>query len=217
MRMKTTIGAVIGLFATWLVLAADPSAQLPPLNSPASNERLPGKFIWFDLATPAIASQRSFYTSVFGWTFSSPVQTEDGYVLINNQGRPIAGMFSFEPASGEQDGAAWIALMAGADPDAAATAIKANGGTVEVEPMNIAGRGRHAVFRDPAGAVFGMLRSDSGDPPDAEVDIGGIIESPDDVQHFELAVDIEPVARLNLDGGNAVGGKKPQAAFGSIE
>jgi len=31
------------------------------------------------------------------------------------------------------------------------------------------------VFRDPAGAVFGVLRSESGDPDDEEVPIGGII------------------------------------------
>ena len=175
MKALSALGALFGLFAAWLVLAANPTVQLPPLNSPPSSERLPGKFIWFDFGTPSIATQREFYSNVFGWSYRSPVQTEDSYVLIINQGRSIAGMFSFEPASGEQDGAAWIALMAGADPVAAATTVKANGGSVEVEPMNIAGRGRHAVFRDPAGAVFGVLRSDSGDPPDAEVEIGGII------------------------------------------
>jgi predicted enzyme related to lactoylglutathione lyase len=175
MKRLSVIGAVISLFATWLVFAAGPSTQLPPLNSPPTDARLPGKFIWFDLATPAIANQRAFYGSVFGWTFESPIQTGDEYVLIKNGGRSIAGMFSYEPAGGEQDGAAWIALMSGADPDSASTTIKANGGSVEIEPTNVAGRGRHAVFRDPGGAVFGVLRSDSGDPSDAEIETGDII------------------------------------------
>jgi predicted enzyme related to lactoylglutathione lyase len=168
-------GTTISLFAALFVLAASPGAQLPPLNDPATDEQLPGKFIWFDFATPAISNQKRFYGSVFGWTFESPVRTDDAYVLIKNRGRAIAGMFSHEPADGAQDGATWIALMATPDPDATAAIVRANGGSVEVEPADVAGRGRHAVFLDPAGAVFGVLRSDSGDPIDDEVEIGGII------------------------------------------
>ena len=175
MRSITAVGATFGLFAAWFVFAAVPSAQLPPLNDPPSSVRLPGKFIWFDLATPAITHQQNFYGSVFGWTFESPFRTEDGYVLIKNRGRPIAGMFSHEPPEGEQDGAAWIALMSVGDPDVASATVKAHGGSVEVEPTDVAGRGRHAVFLDPAGAVFGVLDSTSGDPFDEEVETGGII------------------------------------------
>lgn len=175
MKIITAVGATIGLFAACFVFAANPTAQLPPLNSPPSGVALPGKFIWFDLATPAIIHQQNFYGSVFGWTFESPLRTEDGYMLIKNRGRAIAGMFSHEPPDGEQDGAAWIALMSVGDPDSTSATVKANGGSVEVEPTDVAGRGRHAVFLDPAGAVFGVLRSDSGDPYDDAVEIGGII------------------------------------------
>jgi predicted enzyme related to lactoylglutathione lyase len=174
-RFLTAFGATIGLLATWLAFASTTTAPLPPLTNPPSNEQLPGKFIWFDLATPAIVSQRRFYNSVFGWTFEAPIPTEDGYLLIKNGGRPIAGMFSHEPPDGSQDGATWIALMSVVDPDETSATVKANGGSVEVEPANVAGRGRHAVFLDPAGAVFGVLRSDSGDPFDEEVETGGII------------------------------------------
>ena len=175
MKAITAVSATIGLLAAWLAFAANPTAQLPPLNSPPTGLQLPGKFIWFDLGTPAIASQQEFYGSVFGWTFESPLPTEDDYVIIRNRGRSIAGMFSFEPPDGEQDGAAWIALMSVENTDSASAIVKANGGTVEVQPTDVAGRGRHAVFRDPAGAVFGVLRSESGDPFDDEVEIGGII------------------------------------------
>ena len=167
MKAFAAIGATVCLFATWLVFAASPTAQLPPLNSPPSTERLPGKFIWFDFATPAIANQRAFYGAVFGWTFESPLPTEDEYVLIMNRGRAVAGMFSYEPSGGEQDGAAWIALMSTADPDGLTATVKANGGSVQIEATNVAGRGRHAVYADPGGAVFGVLRSDSGDPSDS--------------------------------------------------
>ena len=175
MKVFTAVGATISLFAAWVVLAASSDAQLPPLNDPPTDERLPGKFIWFDLATPAISDQKRFYGSVFGWTFESPVRTDDAYVFIKNRGRAIGGMFLHEPPDGEQDGAAWIALMSVADTDDAASIVEASGGNVEVDPANVVGRGRHAVFRDPAGAVFGVLNSESGDPFDEEVEIGAII------------------------------------------
>ncbi len=175
MKVLAATGAFVGVFAAWLVFAASPGAQLPPLNSPPTDEQLPGKFIWFDLATPAISNQKRFYGSVFGWTFESPVRTDDAYVFIKNRGSAIGGMFLHEPPTGEQDGAAWIALMSVTDADKAAVTVKSNGGSVEVDPASVAGRGRHAVFRDPAGAVFGVLNSDSGDPFDDEVEMGGII------------------------------------------
>ena len=40
---------------------------------------------------------------------------------------------------------------------------------------NVPKRGRHALFKDPAGALFGGLKSGSGDPPDVEPGIGDII------------------------------------------
>jgi predicted enzyme related to lactoylglutathione lyase len=175
MKLFIAVGATISLLAGWVVFAANPGAQLPPLNDLPTDEQLPGKFIWFDLATPAISDQKRFYGSVFGWTFESPVRTDDAYVFIKNGGRSIGGMFLHEPPDGEQDGAAWIALMSVADTDGAATTVKANGGSVEVDPADVGGRGRHAVFRDPAGAVFGVLNSESGDPFDDEVEIGAII------------------------------------------
>ena len=175
MKVFTAVAATLVLLASWLVFAATTTEVLPPLNDPPTEERLPGKFIWFDLATPAMSSQQDFYGSVFGWTFESPIRTDDGYLLIKNRGRAIAGMFQAEPTGGEQDGATWIALMSVADPERAVASARANGGGVEVNPATVAGRGRHAVLTDPAGAVFGVLHSDSGDPFDEEVETGGII------------------------------------------
>jgi uncharacterized protein len=171
---KTSAAVLLTAFLT-LADAATSAPELPPISKPASGIQLPGKFIWFDLATPAIQDQQVFYGSVFGWSFESPFRSEDQYTLVLNDGRAIAGMFNFEPPGGERDGAVWIGLMSVPDPDKAAQSVSANGGSQEIRPMQLAGRGRHALFRDPAGALFGVLRSDSGDPPDVEVAIGGIL------------------------------------------
>lgn len=161
---------VIGfLLLTGPALAAP---QLPALNDPASGTSLPGKFTWFDLATPAMNDQKTFYGSVFGWKFVSLGRSDDEYTLILNKGELIGGMFSYQPAGDVMDGAVWVSLMSVEDPDKSAQIVKANGGSVEIEPSQVSQRGRHALFRDPAGALFGVLLSDSGDPPDVEVAIG---------------------------------------------
>ena len=173
-RVLTTILA--GMTAAWLVVAvaATEAPRLPALNDAPSGLELPGKFIWFDLATPTLRNQQDYYRNVFGWSFQPLAANQDEYVLIINNGRAIGGMFNAEPPDGEQDGATWISLMSVTNVDQAMQTATANGATVEVQPGHIADRGRHALFRDPAGALFGVLKSDSGDPPDAEVDVGAV-------------------------------------------
>ena len=155
--------------------AAAAAPPLPPLNDPPTDLAIPGKFTWFDLATPALGAQKSFYQSVFGWSYRSPGRSDDSYTLVMNRGKAIGGMFSYEPPNGEQDGAAWVVLMSVDDPDETAAKVRSEGGTVDISPANVPRRGRHALLRDPGGAMFGVLRSDSGDPPDGQVDIGGFL------------------------------------------
>lgn len=161
-----------------LTAAAPISAQtppaLPPLSTPAGEARIPGKFVWFDLATPNLGEAQAFYQDVFGWTYRSPGPSAEEYVLVLNGGQAVAGMFQAEPAGGEQDGATWLALLSVEDVDRAVATARAAGGSVEVEPAEVPARGRHALLRDPADAIFGVLRSSSGDPGDAEIPVGGI-------------------------------------------
>lgn len=149
--------------------------NLPPINDPATGINLPGKFIWFDLASPAINEQKSFYGAIFGWTFHPQAKTDDAYTVIFNGSKAIGGMFSFLPTGGEQDGATWLVLMSVENPDQSASQVQKNGGSVEVPATQVSRRGRHALFRDPAGAIFGVLHSDSGDPPDEDIEIGDIL------------------------------------------
>jgi predicted enzyme related to lactoylglutathione lyase len=177
MNINRLLSHVFRLCAIMLLLSSPAWAapQLPPLNDPPSGVSLPGKFTWFDMATPVMETQQEFYTSVFGWTYRSPARTDDDYTLIMNRGRAIGGMFRFEPPGGEQDGAAWIVLMSVENPDETERVVKSAGGSVDIAPTAVPGRGRHALFRDPADALFGVLKSDSGDPPDEEVGIGAFL------------------------------------------
>lgn len=170
-----TLGVLAGIVCLAFTSHSLAAPILPAINEPASGTQLPGKFTWFDLATPAIKEQKSFYSDVFGWSFSPLSNTDDSYTLILNKGRLIGGMFNFSPSQDVADGAIWISLLSVESPEKAEQTVKDNGGQLELAAQQVPNRGRHALFRDPAGALFGVLLSDSGDPADYEVAIGEFI------------------------------------------
>lgn len=172
MNLKTALAWTLSCAAWLSLLPVWASPTLPPINAEPTGLSLPGKFIWFDLAAPVPGESQEFYSSVFGWTFRSPGASDDRYTLILNDGQAIGGMFGSEPDSGAQDGATWIGLMAVNDVEATVRAVQNAGGVVEVNSASVPERGKHALLRDPAGAIFGVLASDSGDPPDREVSLG---------------------------------------------
>jgi len=149
--------------------------QLPPLNNPATNNQLSGKFVWFDLATTELDKQKAFYGNVFGWKFRTISNTDDMYTLVSNGEQDVAGMFSIKPREGAPVGALWIGLMSTDDPAKAVSIVESNGGSVHTKPKAIAKRGTYALLRDPEGALFGVLKSDSGDPPDMDAAIGDFL------------------------------------------
>jgi predicted enzyme related to lactoylglutathione lyase len=165
---------LLALLLPTLALAQAPP-RLPPIDPSPGEIRIPGKFVAFDLATPDLGGAQAFYQDVFGWSYRSPGASAEEYVIVLNGGQPVAGMFRSEPPGGEQDGATWLALLSVDDVDAAVAAATRAGGTVEVRAADVPDRGRHALLRDPAGAIFGVLTSSSGDPADAPVPVGGIL------------------------------------------
>jgi len=148
---------------------------LPPLNKSPSGEQITGKFIWFDLATVDVVKEKAFYGDVFGWKFQTIGQTDDQYTLILNGDRNIAGLFQVKPREDAKVGALWIGLMSVADPKKAVSAVKQAGGSVHTEATSLAQRGTYALLKDPEGALFGVLKSDTGDPPDREMATGDFL------------------------------------------
>jgi len=146
--------------------------QLPPLNKPKTNEQLTGKFIWFDLATNELEKQKVFYGDVFGWTFRSIGNSTDDYTLIVNGDKNVAGMFSVKPKTDAKAGALWIGLMSTDNPARAVDTVKQLGGTVHTPPITMEQRGTFALLLDPEGALFGVLKSATGDPPDKATMVG---------------------------------------------
>jgi predicted enzyme related to lactoylglutathione lyase len=157
------LAALVGLACT-LPVAASP--LLPALVEPASQEHHPGKVIFVELVTPDIAAAKKFYAGLFGWTFRDVESGRIKYAEASLDGRPVAGLIHKEVPTGEQRQPAWLNFIAVRDVDAARTVALAQGGKVLFGPHSIPNRGRQAVFADPQGAIFAVLASSSGDPPD---------------------------------------------------
>jgi len=155
-----------------LAAALAHAGALGPDGTPG--RALPGKFIWFDLVTDNLPAARAFYRDVFGWNFREVVDAPAGYTVIENGKDKMGGMLEMARPPNARVGARWVPLISVVSPEAAAQVVKSRGGSVLVAPKTISGRGTHAVFRDPQGAVFGVLASSGGDPADDPIVDGDV-------------------------------------------
>ena len=160
--------AVVGFL---IVIAAPLRAadgELPPLTPPG-DPRLPGKFIWADLVTDDVVKARSFYAQLFGWQFWGV----GGYSIAVNNETAIAGMFQKpRPANDPKAKPRWFGYISVANLAKTQRTVTDKGGRLLAPPQNFAKRGEQAVFADPEGAIFGVMKSTSGDPADVLAEPG---------------------------------------------
>jgi predicted enzyme related to lactoylglutathione lyase len=117
---------------------------------PSRTSYLPGTPSWVDLASPDLASSVAFYSSLFGWDAVDQGEESGHYHMFEKGGVPVAGAASIMMAGQPP---AWTTYVSVTDADASIAQVKAAGGTVFVEPMDVLDVGRMAVFADPSGAA----------------------------------------------------------------
>jgi len=163
---------MISMVATLMAAASTASATdryWPPIVDPPSGQHTPGRWVWADLVTTDVAAAADFYGKVFGWTFETYGGEDDRatYTLALADGLPIGGLVFDERAMRDnKPSARWIGLISVPDVRAAADAVTQGGGKVVVTPTALGERGETAVFQDPEGTLFGVVRSKNGDPAD---------------------------------------------------
>jgi predicted enzyme related to lactoylglutathione lyase len=140
--------------------------RLPALVEPASQEHHIGKVILVELVTPDIAAAKQFYSGLFGWTYRDIQAGATTYVQAFLDGRPVAGLVHRALPAGERRQPAWLSFFSVNDVDAAQKIALQHGAKLLFGPRTFPDRGREAVFADPQGAIFALLASSSGDPPD---------------------------------------------------
>jgi uncharacterized protein len=115
----------------------------------------PGTPCWVDLGTPDVEAAAGFYGALLGWEVPELPNSAEmgGYRRAKKNGKDVAGVM---PLMQEGQPPAWSTYVAVEDADATTAAVKAAGGTVLAEPMDVMELGRMAIFADPTGAAFGI-------------------------------------------------------------
>jgi uncharacterized protein len=157
-----TIAAVFAVATSPVAVSTPP--PMPALVTPASQEHHVGKIVWVRLVTPDLAAAKTFYGGLFGWTFRDAGAPD--YAEADLDGHPVAGLFQRPVKAGEHRQPAWLGFISTNDVDATVKDALRHGGKVLFGPHDVPDLGRDAVLEDPQGAVFAVLRSSSGDPPD---------------------------------------------------
>lgn len=145
-----------------LPLIAAPPPPLPPLSKVPDSQQIPGKFVWADLVTDDVAAVLPFYAHLFGWKFSETA----GYTVAFKDERPVAGIFQRPRPQDRSAEPRWFGYISVPNVRRTQRAVTAAGGRVLAPPQNMPRRGDQAIFADPEGAMFGVVKSSSGDPPD---------------------------------------------------
>jgi predicted enzyme related to lactoylglutathione lyase len=146
--------------------AAAAQLQLPPIIAPPTQQHLLGKVIFQELVTPDLTRARQFYGGLFGWTFRDLDVGETAYAEAILGDRSVGGMFQKKLSAGEHRQPAWLTYISARNTDATVQTALQHGAKLLFAPHTFPDRGREAVLTDPQGAVFAVLASSSGDPPD---------------------------------------------------
>ncbi len=111
---------------------------------------IPGVPCWIDTTQPDPEAAVAFYGGLFGWQFEDvmPPGAPAPYFIARLGGGDVAAVTSGT--------AAWRTYVWVADADETVAKVRAAGGSVLSEPMDVGDAGRMAVCADPAGAAFSL-------------------------------------------------------------
>jgi predicted enzyme related to lactoylglutathione lyase len=113
-----------------------------------------GALCWEELMSADVPKAAEFYKQIFGWDSDTQTNGDMTYTEWKIGDRSIGGAMK-PPMPGMPN--VWGIYFAVDDTDKAAELVKANGGAVFQEPMDIE-PGRFAVCADPSGAMFNVIK-----------------------------------------------------------
>ena len=155
-----------------LAAAADVS-DFPPINTPATTDYFPGKFVWEELFTTNPQAAVSFYSQLFGWDSQTIQRPNALYTVMSVDGRPICGITHFpEKLASATNHGRWVGFISVPDVAKAAAALSAHGGKVVLPIKELSGRGMQTVVSTQEGVIVGLLHSSSGDPAEYRAEAG---------------------------------------------
>lgn len=116
----------------------------------------PGTFCWVELMTTDTEKAKKFYGDLFGWDHHDDTVGENMiYTMLIKNGRSVAALYARNAAQAAQGvPSSWSSYVSVHDADATLSKVKAHGGEVILEAMDIFDIGRMGVFKDPTGATL---------------------------------------------------------------
>jgi hypothetical protein len=123
----------------------------------------PGSFSWAELATTDTKAAKSFYTALFGWTFTDGPMgpgPEDIYTRLQLGGRDVGALYRMMKEQ-EAQGAPpfWLCYVTVASADESAKKARSLGGRVIAEPFHVQDYGRMAILQDSSGATLAVWQA----------------------------------------------------------
>jgi uncharacterized protein len=116
----------------------------------------PGTPSWVELAgIPDMDAAEAFYRELLGWEIPEQENSAQlgGYRRAKLGGRDVAGA---SPVMQDGQPSEWNTYVSVADAEETLTKVREAGGTVIVEPLDVMGMGKMAIFNDPTGATCGL-------------------------------------------------------------
>ncbi|RAG81985.1 VOC family protein [Streptacidiphilus pinicola] len=110
---------------------------------------------WADAMFTDVEGAKTFYGEVLGWTFGDAASEYGNYTQAFHDGKAVAAVVPPMPG-GEEPVSQWTLYFASPDVAGTAEKIKAAGGDLVMEPMQVGTFGSMAIAREPSGAVFGV-------------------------------------------------------------
>ena len=123
-----------------------------------------GKFVWHEWMGKDVGGAVEFYRDVVGWDIAENNMAGFPYNIGSVNGYGVAGLFPTPPQA-EGMPSCWTGYIWVENVEAAAAKLKAAGGHIVREPMDIPNVGRFALATDPQGAYFALFRDAGGAPP----------------------------------------------------
>jgi len=112
---------------------------------------------WVDMGVPDVAAAAAFYGDLLGWQVEIGPAELGHYSMATVRGMNVAAI-----ADQQTPGMVfWATYLAVDDVDATVAKVRANGGTVIVDAMDVMEFGRMAVCTDPGGAFISFWQAGS--------------------------------------------------------
>jgi uncharacterized protein len=136
--------------------AMSPADPQETSNAFAAERPMQGHVAWNELSSTDPAAAWAFYGGQFGWEKEGDMDMGPlgKYEFIRHGSHMLGAIM---PKMPQVPASAWTFYFRVGDIDAAADTIKANGGTLFQEPMEIPGGDYSLNAADPQGAAFGLV------------------------------------------------------------